>query len=126
MEIVFHGGICLDEQVRKFFSSPSDDRRCVSFKDVAGPPGVLSWAPGPFRGNDCSYVYAVAAALFILGALNPLPNMDLLVSPGNQDGSRELLPGMGGKAGTTSSMSGKRRCLALVKGSTFVLFGGYF
>lgn len=40
------------------------------------------------RGNDCSYIYAVAAALFILGAVNPLPNMDLLVSPGNQDGSR--------------------------------------
>ena len=30
----------------------------------------------------------MASALFILGAVNPLPNMDLLVSPGNQDGSR--------------------------------------
>ena len=86
MEIVFHGGICLDEHVRKFFfGGPSDDRRCP-LKMLQGHL-VSKWAPGPFRGNDCSYVYAVAAAFFILGALNPLPNMDLLVSPGNQDGS---------------------------------------
>ena len=67
----------------------------MSFKDVAGPPGVQVGTFPSDRGNDCSYVYAVAAALFILGALNPLPNMDLLVSPGNQDGSRERISGDG-------------------------------
>eukprot|EP00434_Breviolum_minutum_P019363 symbB.v1.2.017070.t1/scaffold1283.1/size126978/9 len=44
------------------------------------------------EGNDCSYIYAVASALFILGAVNPLPNMDLLVSPGNQDRIEATVP----------------------------------
>lgn len=61
---------------------------CDLQKDVAGPPCVQPDTSPPFWGNDCSYIYAVASALFILGAVNPLPNMDLLVSPGNQDGSR--------------------------------------
>ena len=35
-------------------------------------------------GNDCSYIHSVAESLFILGSLKSLPDMDLLVSPGNQ------------------------------------------
>ena len=46
--------------------------------------------PEPFF--DCSYVLAVMSALSIIGRLKPLPDVDLLVSPSNQDRQFATVP----------------------------------
>eukprot|EP00931_Biecheleriopsis_adriatica_P096011 TRINITY_DN69656_c0_g1_i1.p1 TRINITY_DN69656_c0_g1~~TRINITY_DN69656_c0_g1_i1.p1 ORF type:complete len:537 (+),score=90.54 TRINITY_DN69656_c0_g1_i1:46-1656(+) len=54
-------------------------------------PDLKSCCPAELAdGNDCSYVSAVTTAIFILGAFRPLPDMELFVSPLNQD--RETTP----------------------------------
>ncbi|CAJ1326828.1 unnamed protein product [Effrenium voratum] len=47
--------------------------------------GLDACCPQDLPGNDCSYIHAVAQALHIVGTLKPLPDLDLLLSPSNQD-----------------------------------------
>ncbi|CAL1132666.1 unnamed protein product, partial [Cladocopium goreaui] len=54
--------------------------------------GLDQCCPRDLEGNDCSYIHSVAESLFILGSLKSLPDMDLLVSPGNQDRIQATVP----------------------------------
>ncbi|CAK9106254.1 unnamed protein product [Durusdinium trenchii] len=54
--------------------------------------GLEECCPRGTEGNDCSYVRAVAEALFIVGSVKPWPEMDLLVSPSNQDRFQAPVP----------------------------------